>query len=204
MSVLKYLTGSQGISKMPSYISRRFSYTLNMQIKCITESPSAVINRINLRWRSQSQLENLRSRRKCWGLDEGPEPLRVYCRQNTGAGSLTKALHTSHSHPFLCCLFPFSFLLFKYTHKSPLNKNIPWDLSSPCSSQHELSFSSYTDNFFFSFCFVLLKCSWLMGQVNRRIHKLLEWVVCSGDPDHDFPGFWGFPSPPLMTLLCSL
>lgn len=54
LSVLKYLTGSQGISKMPSYISRRFRYTLNMQIKCITESPSAVINRINLRSGSQS------------------------------------------------------------------------------------------------------------------------------------------------------
>lgn len=112
LSVLKYLTGSQGVSKMPSYISRRFSYTLNMQIKCITESPSAVINRINLRWRSQSQLENLRSRRKCWGLDEGPEPLRVYCRQNTGAGSLTKALHSQSlsSIPLL----PLSLQLFAF------------------------------------------------------------------------------------------
>ena len=54
LSVLKYLTGSQGISKMPSYISRRFRYTLNMQIKCIPESPSAVINHINLRSGSQS------------------------------------------------------------------------------------------------------------------------------------------------------
>lgn len=117
-------------------------------------------------------------------------------------GLLRRPRTASHSHPFLRCLFPFSFLLFKYTHKSPLNKNIPWDLSSPCSSQHELS--SYTDNFFFSFCFVLLKCSWFMGQVYRRIHKLLQWVVHSGDVDHDFPGFWGFPSPPLMALLCSL
>lgn len=95
----------------------------------------------------------------CRGLDEGAEPLmRVpspwgFTAGGTQAlGLLRRPCIASHSHPFLRCLFPFSSFLFKYTHKSPLNKNIPWDLLSPCSSYHELSFSSYTDSFFF--CFV--------------------------------------------------
>lgn len=144
----------------------------------------------------------------CRGLDEGAEPLmRVpspwgFTAGGTQAlGLLRRPCIASHSHPFLRCLFPFSSFLFKYTHKSPLNKNIPWDLLSPCSSYHEL-FLFIHRQLLFLFC--LLKCSWFMCQVYRRIPKLLEWAVHSGDLDHDFPGFWGFPSPPLVALLCLL